>query len=167
MNFQYQLGDETVTVSVERAGAAYTVTLNGQVFHVSATPKPGELVLSIEGSAPRSVYVASDGPRRWAALDSQPFVLTVPQAQIRSRRGKAGGHESLEAQMPGLVRKVLVGAGAAVERGEVLLVLEAMKMEIRISAPHAGQVERVLVQEGETVGRGQILIELADRPAVA
>lgn len=162
MDFQYQFGNETVTVRVEKAGAGFAVTLNGRVFNVAATLKAGELALVIDGQR-HTAYMASDGPRRWVAFDSQPFVLTVPQAQKKSRRGKAGGHESLEAQMPGLVRKVLVSEGEAVEQGQVLLVLEAMKMEIRVSAPHAGQVEKILVREGETVGRGQALIELLDQ----
>ena len=163
MDFQYQLGNETITVRVEKAGAGFAVTLNGQVFNVSSVmPKVGELALVIDGQR-HTAHVASDGPRRWVAFDSQPFVLTVPQAQKKARRGKAGGHESLEAQMPGLVRKVLVSEGEAVKQGQVLLVLEAMKMEIRVSAPHAGVVEKILGREGETVGRGQALIELLDQ----
>jgi biotin carboxyl carrier protein len=63
--------------------------------------------------------------------------------------------------MPGLVRGVLVKAGDSVERGQALVLLEAMKMEIRVSAPHAGKVAKVLVSPGETVDRGQRLIELS------
>ncbi len=74
---------------------------------------------------------------------------------------KTGGHETLEAAMPGLVRGVLVKAGDSVERGQALVLLEAMKMEIRVSAPHAGKVAKVLVSPGETVDRGQRLIELS------
>jgi biotin carboxyl carrier protein len=67
----------------------------------------------------------------------------------------------LEAAMPGLVRRVLVREGDSVERGQALVMLEAMKMEIRVSAPHAGKVVKVLVSPGETVDRGRRLIELA------
>jgi len=91
-------------------------------------------------------------------------VLTISQAETkRKRRGRgAGHHASLEAQMPGVVRRVLAGAGDRVERGQVLLILEAMKMEIRVAAPHAGAVEKVLVKEGDTVGRGQALVDLME-----
>jgi biotin carboxyl carrier protein len=159
-DFQYEFGSKTTTVRVEKSGVGYAVTVNGQVFHVTATLKPGELTLTLDGQR-RTAYVASDGPRRWVAIDSQPFIFSVPQAQRKARRGKASGHESLEAQMPGLVRKVLVVEGDSVEQGQVLLVLEAMKMEMRVSAPHAGVVEKIAVREGETVGRGQALVELA------
>lgn len=168
MDYQYQFGTETLTVRIEKAGAGYAVTFKGQVFQVSVTPGPGELVLTIDGQR-HMAYVARDGPRRWVSLggaqaDSQPVVFTVPQAAQKTRRGKAGGHESLEAQMPGLVRKVLVSEGEVVQQGQMLLVLEAMKMEIRIGAPHPGTVDKILVREGETVGRGQVLIDLIDRP---
>lgn len=62
--------------------------------------------------------------------------------------------------MPGLVRSVLVREGDSVEKGQALVLLEAMKMEIRVAAPHAGKVIEVLVAAGETVDRGQRLIEL-------
>jgi biotin carboxyl carrier protein len=64
--------------------------------------------------------------------------------------------------MPGVVRRVLISTGEAVEKGQTMLVLEAMKMEIKIAAPHAGKVEQLAVREGETVQRGQLLVELAE-----
>ena len=86
----------------------------------------------------------------------------VTHRGLRQRQTtRTGGHETLEAAMPGLVRGVLVKAGDSVERGQALVLLEAMKMEIRVSAPHAGKVAKVLVSPGETVDRGQRLIELS------
>lgn len=172
MDFQYQFGNEIISVRIEKAGAGYAMTINGRIYNVSATPKPEALALTIDGQR-YTAYVASDGPRRWvgfggADADPQPVVFTVPPVGQKTRRGKAGGpsRESLEAQMPGLVRKVLVSEGQAVQPGQLLLVLEAMKMEIRVSAPHPGTVEKILVSEGETVGRGQALMELLDEPSV-
>lgn len=171
MEFHYQFGDETVRVRVEKSGEGYIVTVGAQAFTVSvASPslhsgdlrrrvQPGELSFTLNGLR-RLAFVAADGPRRWVAFDAQPFVLTVPQTGRKARREKVGGHDSLEAQMPGLVRRVQVGLGDKVERGQVLVVMEAMKMEIRVSAPHAGVVEKILVQEGQAVERGQTLVEI-------
>jgi biotin carboxyl carrier protein len=158
-HFDYQLDDELYHVQVEPVDKGYAVTVNGQTFTVAATAKPGELRLNINHHW-LTAHLASEGTRRWVAFDSAPYVLTVPPTGPKSRGKLARGHEALEAQMPGLVRKVLVAAGEAVEQGQPLLVLEAMKMEIRISAPHAGTVTSVLVRAGETVGRGQRLVEL-------
>jgi biotin carboxyl carrier protein len=63
--------------------------------------------------------------------------------------------------MPGQVIAVPVAAGDAVSRGQTLIVLEAMKMELRVAAPHDGTVEKVLVSVGEVVERGQPLAEVA------
>jgi biotin carboxyl carrier protein len=62
--------------------------------------------------------------------------------------------------MPALVRAVAVQAGDRVERGATLVVLEAMKMEIRVTAPQASVVTRVRCREGEQVERGQVLVEI-------
>lgn len=166
MEFRYLFNDEITTVQVEKSGDGYTVTAGKQTFTVSAVrlSQPGELSLTLNGVR-RLAFVAADGPRRWVAFGSQPFVLTVSSAGRKAKREKAGGHDSLEAQMPGLVRRVHVSVGEAVERGQVLVVMEAMKMEIRVSAPHAGTVEKIRVSEGQAVERGQVLVELVEKPA--
>jgi propionyl-CoA carboxylase alpha chain len=64
--------------------------------------------------------------------------------------------------MPGTVVQVAVALGDTVEEGQVLIVLEAMKMEHRIAAPVAGVVVRVGVEEGEMVDEGQVLVELSE-----
>jgi biotin carboxyl carrier protein len=63
--------------------------------------------------------------------------------------------------MPGKVLDVRITNGDAVDAGQVLLVLEAMKMENTVSAPAAGRVESVLVKPGQQVQRGEALVELA------
>ena len=62
--------------------------------------------------------------------------------------------------MPGLVLDVLVNEGDPVAKGDTLVLLEAMKMELRISAPGDGRVAKVLCQAGQVVERGQVLVEI-------
>ncbi len=160
----YLISAEAVEVRVEKAGSGYTVTLGQRTVIVeAATLREGELSFVLDG-ARQTAYVAAEGARRWVAVNGRTVVLDVPQVEKKARRGQAAGpkHDSLEAQMPGVVRKVLVAGGDRVEKGQALLVMEAMKMEIKVAAPHAGTVERVAVAEGETVVRGQLLVDLLE-----
>jgi biotin carboxyl carrier protein len=85
----------------------------------------------------------------------------LTKASGAKRRGAGHDHGSgLVAPMPGLVRSVNIEEGEAVMKGHTLLVLEAMKMEIRIQAPRDGLVKKLLVKQGQTVEREQILIEI-------
>lgn len=82
----------------------------------------------------------------------------------KERRVAAGAHqhEDVRAPMTGKVVKVLVEPGAPVSEGDVLVILEAMKMEYRLTAPHTGTVEDVHAREGELVDLGKVLIKLVE-----
>ncbi|MEX2546174.1 MAG: biotin/lipoyl-containing protein, partial [Chloroflexota bacterium] len=69
--------------------------------------------------------------------------------------------QSVTAPMPGTVLQVRVSEGEEVEAGQVLVLLEAMKMENAVPAPGPGVVSRVLVEAGQQVRRGETLVELA------
>lgn len=69
--------------------------------------------------------------------------------------------QDIKAPMPGLVLDVLVSEGQSVEKGEKVLVLEAMKMENAIKSASAGVVKRVCVSKGTAVDKNQVLIEMA------
>ncbi|CAN5283971.1 hypothetical protein BH24ACT19_BH24ACT19_02510 [soil metagenome] len=73
---------------------------------------------------------------------------------------EAADGASLTAPMPGTVVKVLVGEGDEVEEGQTLLVLEAMKMEQSVAAPHAGKVASLPYAAGDRVPGGVVLAEV-------
>jgi acetyl-CoA/propionyl-CoA carboxylase biotin carboxyl carrier protein len=87
------------------------------------------------------------------------------QLEVRSRRpdqaGIAVAGGSLEAPMPATVLMVRVGNGDKVREGDVLLVLESMKMELQITAPHAGEVSELKLKAGDKVERHQALLTVA------
>jgi glutaconyl-CoA/methylmalonyl-CoA decarboxylase subunit gamma len=84
-----------------------------------------------------------------------------------AKRGKARGAHGggLEATMHSQVIAVSAVAGAAVKRGDVLVTLEAMKMEMRVVAPHDGVVTAVCCKAGEVVERGRVLVEMDSAPS--
>ena len=80
--------------------------------------------------------------------------VEAPQQVIS---GNAG---SIKSPLPGSVSKIKVKEGQAVNAGEVLMTLEAMKMENEIMAPAAGKVKKIYVSEGKAVQQGEALIDL-------
>ena len=99
------------------------------------------------------------GNNRFLHLDGQSYTLSVPDARGK-RRSSAGAVGDLTAQMPGQVVDILVAEGDTVYGGQTLMLLEAMKMQIRVAAPKEGKVRRLLVGKGMVVERGQILAEI-------
>lgn len=159
----YQIGEEIKTVRVQREGDSFEVTVGDTTYKVRAQrPEHGRLNLQV-GDQRLRAYVARDGLRRYVAMAGQTWELERPKPEQKRRSGAAGGPGagSLEASMPGLVLDVLVSAGDTVERGETLVLLEAMKMELRITAPAEGAVVKVHCKAGDVVDRGQLLVEIA------
>ena len=71
-------------------------------------------------------------------------------------------HEEIRAPMTGKVVRVMIAPGDIVEQGAVLVILEAMKMEYRLTAPHAGTVEEVHCHEDDLVDLGATLVKLVE-----
>jgi biotin carboxyl carrier protein len=160
MEYRYQVGDEIKVVRVERSGHDYRITVGEHtcIVHVDRLSS-GELRFTRDGQ-PRLAYLANDGPRCYVAFDATVYALS--QADVASRRRRVAGtaENTLAATMHGQVVKILVSEGDSVTHSQPLMLLEAMKMEIRITAPRDGRVARILCSAGQIVERGQTLIEL-------
>ena len=152
----YEYGGANYAVSLQPLGEhRYRATLDERTIEVTAVPFEGGWLIDLDGKRLR-VYAASRDRERWIQAEGETYPLTV------STRKRTPGvrNSDLTAQMPGQVREVFVQTGEAVTAGQTLLVLEAMKMEIRVSAPAEGRVKRLLVSAGDVVDRGQRLIEM-------
>ena len=156
----YQYEGESYSVNLERQpDGSYIATIGDEIQTFQARQlDDGGWLLTLDG---RQIvaHVAAQGDSRFVHVSGQHYTLTVPDNRSSRRRSSAGSGD-LTAQMPGQVREVLVREGEFVERGQTLVILEAMKMEIRVSAPGGGVVKRLLVRTGEVVERGQLLAEI-------
>jgi biotin carboxyl carrier protein len=161
MDFQYQCGDEVTAVKLERDGEVVRIAIADRVYEVSMIhSRGGELTFKVGGTT-HAAFLVSEGPTHYVAVDGDVFELRRPAAR-RTRRKHHHGEDNLTASMPGQITTVLVNVGDTVQRGQPLIVLEAMKMEIKIAAPHDGRVAKVLVAQGQVVDRGQSLIEMSN-----
>ncbi|HEV7128798.1 MAG TPA: biotin/lipoyl-containing protein, partial [Ktedonobacterales bacterium] len=119
----------------------------------------GEQVLELDGHLVRCIIAAVGDYEWWVKLGDTTHVLRwhSPLPEPSERGPRAG---SLVAPMPGQVVDVLVAEGQAVQAGDALLILEAMKMEHMIVASHAGIVASIHFHAGESVPAGAILLDL-------
>ena len=130
----------------------YKVTLNGRTYEVEVEAGKAMLLDEYEAIVPTAAPVAA--PAAAPAPVAAPAAVPAPAAAAPV----AG--EAVTAPMPGNILKVNVTAGQAVKEGDVLVVLEAMKMENEILAPKACTVKQVLVSKGATVDTGATLVVL-------
>ena len=131
----------------------YKVTLNGRTYEVEV--EAGKAMLTDEYEAFAPVPAAPAAPAA-APAAAAPAVPAAPAAPAVTAAG-----EPVESPMPGTILRVEVTQGAAVKEGQLLVVLEAMKMENEILAPKDGTVAQVVVQKGSHVETGSPLIVLA------
>ncbi len=149
------------TYSYNVNGAQYDVTIesirnqvaklnvNGVSFEVEILGAPlteGDLPVPAAGVAPAAPQAAAPAAAAPAAAPDT--------------KGAAGDGTPVKAPLPGVITKVLVSAGQAVKKGEVLLVLEAMKMENNITAEQEGTVTGVCVAPGDSVMEGTTLVTI-------
>ena len=118
----------------------YTITVNGYVYDVTVEEGSGSTAGAAKAATPKA-----------AAPKAAPKAAAPAGAQ---------GAVKVNAPMPGKILKVNVNAGTAVKKGDVLLVLEAMKMENEICAPQDGTVATVECAAGDSVESGKVLVSM-------
>ncbi len=161
MEFRFEHAKTQHRVRAERDGESFRVRIGERTYLVDLVRAAGgELAFRI-GDQVLTAHVARDGDMFHVAVKGQTFTLNVAKPSSQ-RRATAGSAANLSATMHGQVVRVLVAEGDTVKRGQPLLLLEAMKMELRVAAPHDGRVVRLLCSAGEVVQRGQALLELAE-----
>lgn len=131
----------------------FRVLVNGNEYRVAIeelTEEGGETRAAAE---PRQEKAKTAGSPRAAAA--------TPQATVAKTEPGGNAQGRIVAAMPGTILNVLVDVGDKVEKGQSLLVLEAMKMENEVMAPDAGVVKEISVAKGASVNSGDLLMVLA------
>lgn len=120
----------------------YTITVNGTAYDVAVEE-------NTNGAAP-------------VAAAPAPVAAPAPAPAAKKAAAPSGseGSVKVESPMPGTILDVKVANGASVKAGEVLCILEAMKMENEIVAPQDGTVASISINKGDSVDAGQVIITL-------
>ena len=120
---------------------------------------PARYTVNVNG---KSYNLAIDGDT--ATVDGKPYQVSLGEATADGTAAlpaiKDGGDTPVQAQMPGKVIRLLAQVGDHIEAGDGILVLEAMKMEMPVTAPAAGTITGISVGAGEQVANGQVLAHI-------
>lgn len=149
---------EPMTVTIDGPPSAGRAIIADASTAVEAHALGDGVVSITESGRTRAWTRAQDGARRWLAAGPDAFALTLVEPVVQGTAQLAEG--SLSAPMPGTVLEVRVNPGDSVSEGDVLVVLESMKMELTLTAPTGATVEEVLVTANDGVKQGQPLIAL-------
>ncbi|MBQ1576995.1 MAG: biotin/lipoyl-binding protein [Oscillospiraceae bacterium] len=133
----------------------YKVTLNKRTYEVEVEAGKAMLIDEYEAYAP----APAAAPVAAAPIAAAPVAAAAPAAPAPAPAAAAlAAGEVVKSPMPGNILKINVSQGQAVKEGDVLIVLEAMKMENEIVAPKAGSVAQIAVSKGQVVETGTPLV---------
>lgn len=162
-------GGRTLEVGLAAEGSGFVATLDGTTLHLTSV-RTGPRVAAAGGATVDEVRLEIDGrpcralvarvrDRVLVSLDGLLYAFETGDAAESAGHG-GGGSGIVSAPMPGKVIAVLVADGDAVEAGQPLVLVEAMKMETTLSAEIAGRVQKVSAAPGQLVEAGQVLVEI-------
>jgi 3-methylcrotonyl-CoA carboxylase alpha subunit len=158
--FDFHLEDEVHTISLTPVGDAWRiVTGNTEITARHAKLEDGRIHALLDGMR-LSASIHRDGEAISLRHAGQSWRFLLPDPIARAGE-EEGGDDRLLAPLPGQVTQLSASEGQEVARGDVLVVLEAMKTVFRLAAPRAGRIETISCRVGETVREGQILIQFA------
>jgi len=149
-----------LAVSLSSRGSRLVVGVGEERFEPEVQPLgPGRFAVVGEGRT-RIFHCVREGDTLHLFWEGRVYRLVDEGEGRRSAAGPASG--VLEAPMPGRVIKLGVEPGQSVEKGQEVLVVEAMKMENALRAPRAGRVSAIHTRVGEMVAPGRVLVQIDD-----
>jgi biotin carboxyl carrier protein len=164
MTFVATLGDHSYTVEIEEIRkSVYRVAVDGNEFMVDGK-KTGRTNFSlIVDNRSFEIEVDHQGDEYRVLVDGRNYhVNLMDERRVRTSGGPGGGalqgRQTVSVPMPGKVIAILVAEGDTVEKGQGLVIVEAMKMENEVRCPIAGEVKEIKVKQGETVEAGATLL---------
>ena len=163
MAFIAKLGEETYTVEIEDIGKSlYRVAVDGHEFLVDGK-KTGRTSYSlIVDNRSFEIDVDNTEDEYRVLVDGRNYhVNLVDERKMRVGGAQSGlqlqGRQKVSVPMPGKVTAVLVSEGDAVEKGQGLVIVEAMKMENEVCSPITGEVKEIKVKAGDAIEGGAVL----------
>lgn len=164
MKIQAQIGEALQNVEIKRDGEKVFAKINDREYELEASePEPNVFLLKHAGQIHEFYVAPASRPGFPQIVSSSGNDVEVTLVDPKRLRGSAGGGGSadglaeIKTMMPGKVVRLIASIGDLVEKGDAVLVVEAMKMQNDLKAPKAGVVKEIKVSEGTTVSAGDVL----------
>lgn len=159
MELHYEHQGKLYPVTITREGDGFNIGIGERSFMVeSKEAKPGYFVLTIDGKVTKC-NIATEGNQRHIFINGEVYRFNRVEAGARP-----AGFDKLPSEITspisGKVTAVAAADGDAVDAGQVLITIEAMKMEYQIKAPYAGKVEKINFKQGDQVDIGELLVRM-------
>lgn len=164
MKLNAEIAESKHEIEVTREGERVFANIDGREYDIEVSePEPGVYLIKNAGKIYEvsvSLDAAASGITH-ASLNDHTFPIHVTDPKrLRGAAGADGavdGTAEIKTAMPGKVVRLLVAAGAEVEKGDGVIVVEAMKMQNELKAPKSGTIKEIRVSEGSTVAAGETL----------
>lgn len=163
MKLQAQIDDRTLKVEIKRDGKRVFARVDDREYELEASqPEPNVYLLKHNGKV-HEFFVGkpADASLPYSVSSRSDLeIRLIDPKKLRSSGGSdgdAGGLAEIKTMMPGKVVRLIASVGDAVEKGDAVLVVEAMKMQNDLKAPKAGIVKEFRIEEGATVSAGDVL----------
>jgi acetyl/propionyl-CoA carboxylase alpha subunit len=162
MEYKLKYNEEVIALAVETAGdGRLSAAMGDKKMEVAfARISENQMRLIVDGRQTMA-YLAELPEGKAVMVEGRAFMLADARATgTRPRSGAANAPKLVTPPMPAVVTQILVSPGQAVEKGQGVIVVSAMKMDTILSAPYAGVVARINVAEGEKVAPKQVLVDI-------
>ena len=159
MKLQAKINGEKVDVEIVQQDGKTRAVVGGREYELEISqPEPGIFALR-NGQKMTEAFVSPDGKR--VVVGGSEFEVEIADPKrlrsVGSDSEYVDGVAEIKTAMPGKVVRILVEVGAAVEKGDGVIVVEAMKMQNEMKSPKTGTVTKINASEGDTVNAGDVL----------
>ena len=164
MFINYEHENHVYSVSIEKRKDSYFITYDNTEYKVTADEiKPGHLKILIGERYIKAIVTESD-KEKFVFQDGKVFKVKPVELTGRRKQKKKESHENdLDSPISGKIVTVKVQKDDKVKKGDVLIVIEAMKMEYLIRAPYNGIIKKINFKENDQIEIGQRTLELTKK----
>jgi len=164
MFINYEHENHVYSVTIERRNDYFFVTYDNTEYKVSSEEiKPGQLKIKIGDRLIKSIVTEGE-KEKYIFIEGNVFkVKHVELTGRKSKRQKDNSGKDLESPISGKIAHVNVKKDDVVKKGDVLIVIEAMKMEYLIRAPYSGKIKKMFFKENDQIEIGQKTVEITKK----